>query len=231
LSPQGKILADPIILAEAEGVFRLLVQPALAADLARRLTLYRLRAKAEIRVEADAAARLSASASEGAPDPRDPGLGRWRLGGADETAQPVPQARRIASGLPQGGLDFAYGDAYPHEINLDQLGAVDFRKGCYVGQEVVSRTEHRAAARTRLLMARFDGSAPPEGAEIVAGGRVLGRVGGCVGNEGLALVRLDRLADARAAGEAVTAGGVGVAFAPPPYARFPLEPPDRPAPA
>src|SRR5580658_3312142 len=61
------------------------------------------------------------------------------------------EAHRIAVGVPQGGLDFRYGDAFPHEADMDQLGGVDFQKGCYVGQEVVSRMEHRGTARTRAV--------------------------------------------------------------------------------
>ena len=59
------------------------------------------------------------------------------------------EAHRIALGVPRGGEDFSYGNAFPHEADLDQLHGVDFDKGCYVGQEVVSRVEHRSSARSR----------------------------------------------------------------------------------
>ena len=70
------------------------------------------------------------------------------------------EAHRIALGIPRGGVDFSYGDAFPHEADMDQLGGVDFAKGCYVGQEVVSRMEHRGIARTRAVPVRYDGATP-----------------------------------------------------------------------
>ena len=70
------------------------------------------------------------------------------------------EAHRVALGVPRGGLDFIYNDAFPHDADMDQLGGVDFKKGCYVGQEVVSRVEHRGTARTRVVPVRFDGTRP-----------------------------------------------------------------------
>src|SRR6202167_3755276 len=111
------------------------------------------------------------------------------------------EAHRIALGIPSGGPDFSYGDAFPHETDMDQLGGVDFAKGCFVGQEVVSRMEHRGIARTRTVAVRFDGAAPEAGATIVAGARQVGTMGSAAAGRGLALVRLDRVAEAVANGE------------------------------
>ncbi len=105
---------------------------------------------------------------------------------------------------------------------MDQLGGVDFKKGCYVGQEVVSRMQHRGTARTRMLAARYAGEAPPPGTEITAGGKALGTTGSAAGAHGLALVRLDRLADALAAGATPLAGDRPVTLEKPAYATFAL---------
>ena len=101
--------------------------------------------------------------------------------------------------MPRGGLDFIYGDAFPHEADMDQLAGVDFDKGCYVGQEVVSRIEHRGTARSRVVPVAIDGCAPEAGAPVMAGDKQIGIMGSRAGRHGLALLRLDRVADALAA--------------------------------
>ncbi len=130
------------------------------------------------------------------------------------------EAHRIALGIPRGGLDFSYGDAFPHETDMDQLGGVDFAKGCYVGQEVVSRMEHRGTARTRAVPVRYDGGAPQPGSAIVAGERQLGTIGSAAAGKAIALLRLDRVADALAHGEALMAGGTPIRLVKPDWARF-----------
>ena len=122
--------------------------------------------------------------------------------------------------MPRGGLDFIYGDAFPHETDMDQLGGVDFDKGCFVGQEVVSRIEHRGTARTRVVPVAFDG--------LRAGGRhagergrqAVGTLGSSAQGRGLAMLRLDRVADALAAGAPLVAGGVEMRLVKPAWARF-----------
>ena len=125
-------------------------------------------------------------------------------------------AHRIACGVPRGGVDFSYGDAFPHETNMDRLHGVDFDKGCYVGQEVVSRMQHRGTARTRIVRLVLDGARPEAGVEIHAGDKPVGIMGSSVDGAGLALdQRLDRAADAQDAAVPLTAGGVGVRLAQP----------------
>ena len=97
-------------------------------------------------------------------------------------------AHRIALGVPQGGVDFAYSDAFPHETDMDQLGGVDFEKGCYIGQEVVSRMQHRGTARTRAVPVRYDGAAPEAGTTVTAGDRPVGTIGSASGGHGVALL-------------------------------------------
>jgi folate-binding protein YgfZ len=130
------------------------------------------------------------------------------------------EAHRIALGVPQGGLDFSYGDAFPHETDMDQLGGVDFSKGCYVGQEVVSRMEHRGTARTRAVPVRYDGAAPAAGAAVTAGDRQVGTMGSAAAGRAVALLRLDRVAEAISRGEPLFGGGVPIHLVKPDWARF-----------
>jgi folate-binding protein YgfZ len=115
--------------------------------------------------------------------------------------------RRIAAGVPKGGIDFTYGDAFPHEANLDRINGIDFRKGCYIGQEVVSRMQHRGTARKRIVHVTFSGDPPPLGSEIKAGDTLIGTMGSSIGKHGLAMVRLDRADEAKSAGLAPMASG------------------------
>ncbi len=223
LTPQGKIIADFFMCSAAQAAeprdesqqgFLLDVAKLAAENLLKRLSLYKLRAKL---VLADVSGELGVAASWEAPmpvasgaltfaDPRFAPMG-WRImapadklsGLADATPADY-DAHRIGLAVPQGGRDFAYGDAFPHEACMDQLGGVDFDKGCYVGQEVVSRTQHRGSARNRVAALRFSGDPPTEGAEILAGEKTIGRVGSVDAANGraIATLRLDRLADALA---------------------------------
>ena len=97
--------------------------------------------------------------------------------GAELVEPALYEAHRMALGVPRGGLDFIYGDAFPHETDMDQLGGVDFDKGCFVGQEVVSRIEHRGTARTRVVPVRFEGFAPEAGMPVSAGDKTVGTLG------------------------------------------------------
>ena len=119
------------------------------------------------------------------------------------------------------GRDYMQNDLFPHEALLDQLGGADFRKGCYIGQEVVSRMEHRGTARTRALPVRFrNGFGVIGGLEIKAGDRVLGRLGESIGDMAIGLIRLDRLEDAYRDGADITGGGVPLDVIVPDFVRF-----------
>ena len=216
LTPQGKVAADFLVVdATPQGGtdrFLLDVPAALAGDLTRKLTLYRLRAAVAI---ADRSADLGVTAhwpdGPGARDPRHPDLGTRSIGprgAADAAARLAYEDHRIALGIPDGGRDFAYGDAFPHDANLDRLGGVDFGKGCYVGQEVVSRVHHRGTARKRIVPVRFDGRAPAAGADIRVGEIVIGTMGASHAGRGLAMVRTDRAEEAAALGAPPVADGV-----------------------
>ena len=127
---------------------------------------------------------------------------------------------RIALGVPRGGLDFIYGDAFPHEAEMDQLAGVDFDKGCFVGQEVVSRIAHRGSARTRVVPVAYDGAAPAPGLPVQAGEQNLGMMGSAAAGRGLAALRLDRTEEALARGATLVAGGITLRLVKPSWARF-----------
>jgi len=242
LTPQGKIIADFIVIeATDSGGFFLDIPRGLGVTLVEKLNLYKLRAKVGIEDLSETLGVLAAWDGSGATDkglcysdPRLPALGlrvilppqlaadaAIALGASFVDASDY-DAHRIALGVPRGGVDFSYGDAFPHEADMDQLGGVDFTKGCYVGQEVVSRIEHRGTARTRAVSIRYDGAAPGPGVSIMAGERQVGIMGSAADGRGVALLRLDRVTDAMTAGEPLTGGGVPIRLAKPDWARFPF---------
>jgi folate-binding protein YgfZ len=242
LTPQGKIIADFIVTeapAKDGGGFFLDVPRALCGALVAKLNIYKLRAKV---IAEDLSAVLGVLAAwDGGgtaelglayADPRLPALGfrvmlppHLAASAAAELGATLVDAgqyegHRIALGVPQGGLDFSYGDAFPHETDMDQLGGVDFTKGCYIGQEVVSRMEHRGTARSRAVPVRYGGSAPAAGAAVTAGDRQVGTMGSSAAGRALALLRLDRVTEAIACGEPLIAGGVPIHLVKPDWARF-----------
>jgi tRNA-modifying protein YgfZ len=242
LTPQGKIIVD-FIAAEAAtedgGGFFLDCPRALAGELAKKLTFYRLRAKVTVEDLSEALGVMAVWGGAGEteyglcyPDPRLPAMGMRVILppesaadaaadlGAALTAEAAYEAHRIALGVPRGGQDFMYGDTFPHEADMDQLGGVDFEKGCYVGQEVVSRVEHRNSARSRLVPVAYDGAAPAGGVAVMAGDKQAGTFGSAAAGHGIALLRLDRVADAMADGTPLTAGGVPIAPTKPAWAKF-----------
>jgi len=245
LTPQGKILFEFFVVKAPDG-FLLETARDKTADLAKRLAMYRLRAKAGIEDASDgykvlaawgdAPDRLEQSADAiSFQDLRLPALGVRMLAeaklaagvasAADNIDAPADayHAHRVALGVPEGGKDYAFGDAFPHEADLDQLNGVSFTKGCFIGQEVVSRMQNRGSVRKRVMP--ITGEAPlVQGAEITVGPAVIGSVGSVAGRQALALVRLDRAAEAEAKGEALLAGGVRIMLRKPPWATFDLAP-------
>src|SRR6185312_5983399 len=165
-------------------------------------------------------------------DPRLPGLGmRCMLpphlasdAAADLAATLTDaddyEAHRITLGAPRGGLDFYYNDAFPHEADMDQLNGIDFDKGCYVGQEVVSRVEHRGTARKRVVPVAFEDFAPSPGLPVMCGDKQVGTLGSTSKGRGLALLRLDRVKDALAARSPLEAGGITIRAVKPSWAKF-----------
>jgi folate-binding protein YgfZ len=224
LTPQGKILFAFTIVKRPDG-FLLETARAAAPDLVKRLTLYRLRAKVTLN---DLSASHATVVAWGGPtpdvplavtfrDPRHPDLG-WRLLMAPEMAVKLAaedegeaawHRHRIALGVPEAGLDYAPGDTFPHEADFDLFAGVSFTKGCFVGQEVVARMQHKTVVRKRIV--RIEADRPLDtGAEVTVGEAVIGTVGTTAGAEALAMLRLDRAAEAREKGQALAAGGAAV---------------------
>lgn len=244
LTPQGKIMVDMIVAeapAEDGGGFFLDSPRALCLTLVERLNFYKLRAKviAEDLSEILGVMTIWDGVAETEyglcyADPRLPKLGmRCMLpphlaadAAADLGATLVDaseyEVHRITLGAPRGGLDFNYNDAFPHEADMDQLNGVDFEKGCYVGQEVVSRVEHRGTARKRVVPVAFEDFAAEAGVAVKAGDMDIGVMGTSArgSGRGLAMLRLDRVADALAAGTPLMSGGMPLRPVKPAWARF-----------
>ena len=235
LNPQGKVLFDFFVVA-ANGGYLLDVVKDKSGELTKRLSFYRLRAEVEIVDEPS----LAISAAWGGephpckdavvyPDPRLPELGFRLILRADTSAaelgcSPASEAdydtNRIRLGVPEGGLDYGFGEAFPHEALFDQLNGVEFAKGCYVGQEVVSRMEHRGTARRRIVPIESEATLPLSGSSIEVGNMPIGTIGSVSGASGLALVRLDRAEEALARGIPLTAAGVKLRLRQPSFAKF-----------
>ncbi|MGN6284396.1 MAG: CAF17-like 4Fe-4S cluster assembly/insertion protein YgfZ [Afipia sp.] len=245
LTPQGKIIADFLVTqatAGQGGGFLFDVPKALAQTLADRLGFYKLRAKVTIENLSEGLGVLAVWDGDPAmkpdltfADPRDERMG-WRTLvpadlaekaakaiGAEVVDASAYEAHRIACGVPRGGADFIYGDAFPHETNMDRLHGVDFDKGCYIGQEVVSRMEHRGTARTRTIRVSVDQSAPEVGVSVTAGDKTIGTMGSAANGRGLALLRTDRASDALDAGLQLSAGGLPITLVAPDDVRMPTK--------
>ena len=235
LTPQGKILFDLFTLATEAG-FLLDAAASGAEALAGRLAMYRLRRKIPIEPKPGLAV-AAIWGSEVPPeldggllfrDPRTTGLGYRAIGPLTrlEAAATADAGHyhehRVSLGVADSDRDIGSGQLFPHEANLDQLQGVSFTKGCYVGQEVVSRMEHRGTARNRIVPVRFEGAPPAPGTEVAAGGRGLGRMLSAGDGRGLALLRLDRAEAARATGDAILAGDTPIAVERPEWARYPV---------
>lgn len=209
LTPQGKILHTMFVHPAPDGVVLDIAADG-ADDLKRRLTLFRLRRKIGIEARPD----LGVVLGEGAPDPRHPDLPRRAIVEGPERADwGAYDAARIAAGISDQGRDYGAEEVFPHDVNMDLLHGVDMKKGCFVGQEVVSRMHRKGGVRKRICRIAFAGAAPAYGAKIVDEGRAdLGTVRSTLGGRGLSLARIDRLAQAQ--GE-ITADGIVLSLTPP----------------
>ena len=200
LSPQGRLLFDLFVIGGEEGCL-LDVQAARRDDLVQRLTIYRLRARIEI---AAAPGRISAlwntaSAPSGwSPDPRLAELGFRGVDleppqGVQTLDEAAYDAFRLGLGAPDPARDTLPDKTYPIEADFDLLNGIDFKKGCFVGQETTSRMKRRGGVRSRMLPIAFEGAAPPFGAEVMAGSLRAGEVLSGGDGRAMALLRLDRI--------------------------------------
>lgn len=219
LTPQGKFLYDLFVVAQGDTLL-VDVEAGRAEEFRKKLSLYKLRAKVviaptELSVFAvtDAGALglagtpgLSQSFGDGIAyvDPRLASLGTRVVLSSDqalvtaglEVGEPsLWDAARIAAGIPDGSRDMAVDKALLLENGFDELGGVDFEKGCYMGQELTARTKYRGLIKKRLLPVTVDGIVPPPGTVLTVGGAEAGEMRSSCGQEGLALVRLEHLND------------------------------------
>jgi tRNA-modifying protein YgfZ len=233
LSPQGKILFA-FFVVKSGGDFLLDVARDRAADLAKRLNFYKLRAAAQF-TDISADVMVVASWHQPPPgaggflayaDPRSAELGHrlilpaaraCELGAMTASADDY-HALRVLCGVPEEGRDYPLGDAFPHEANFDLLHGVSFTKGCYVGQEVVSRMQNKTVVRKRIVP--IGGTDLRSGVEITHGAGVIGTIGTVAGDKALAMLRLDRAVEAADKGQALMAGGSAITVAPAALERY-----------
>jgi folate-binding protein YgfZ len=230
LTPQGKILFDFLISRAGENAFHLECRADIADDFMRRLMLYKMRAKVEI-AKADQALVAVAWGSDSTASQfdsttvadarfRDVAVSRFYGGTAEGGDAAEWQALRIAHGIAESGSDYQLGDAFPHDVLLDETGGIGFKKGCYVGQEVVSRMQHRGTARRRVLIVEAERPLPAPGTELTAAGRPVGTLGSTADTTGLAIARIDRVKAALDAGQPILADDVPVSLVIPAWAKF-----------
>ena len=202
LTPQGKILFD-FLVSEGDGAVLLDCAADAADTLAKRLTMYRLRAKVEIerREQLAVLAAWGGDPLHGAlRDPRLEALGTRAIVAQTEAPGALEPAsayrdHRLGLGVPEAA-DFGRDKMFALDADLDELHGVDFRKGCYVGQELTARMKHRGTARKRLLPITGDRTLPAPGTSVTAAGKSVGEITSAYGSRGFALVRLDRLEEA-----------------------------------
>lgn len=238
LTPQGKFLFDFFMVRDPadETAFLLDCAASRVAELQKRLTMYKLRADASFDdVSRDYVVRAIWGGAQDAEipagsvrftDPRSPLLGVREIVPAAEVSVVVGDAQSyrdfaVSLGVPDGAVDILADKDFPIECNLDLLNGIDFKKGCFVGQEVASRAHRKGKARKRLVIGRIDGTPPAAGDDVMMGDAKVGSVAGVSGGMALAMVFLDRVA--KAGGTQAMAGGATLALDVPPYAAFSLE--------
>lgn len=220
LTPQGKTLFD-FLITEGEGALLIDCAAASRDALVKRLSMYRLRAKVTIEPRNQLAVLVGLTARPALrgitfDDPRHPGLGHRSIGARAEMPKDVGTSadyhkHRLELGIPEGA-DFGSDKIFALDGDLDELHAVSFEKGCYVGQELTARMKHRGTARKRLVPISADIALPLSGA-LKAGARDIGEITSAYGTRGFASVRLDRLEDA--GNGTIDVGGVRVNVARP----------------
>ncbi len=208
LMPQGKIISDLLALRTPVGF--LLDVPAQADEaLAKRLKMFKLKAKVDISIREDLA--VYAFIKDGLVDPRNADMPRRSIdskGLWDNTSRRAYDIECIKNGVPEQGKEFGENEVFPADVNMDLLNGVDFKKGCFVGQEVVSRMKRRATARRRTLGFHFPDGAPDSYTPLMLGETNIGTLSSSTTDYAFALVRIDRMAKAQIEhGDAFQANG------------------------
>jgi folate-binding protein YgfZ len=222
LSPQGKVQAEGLV-GWADGAFWLDADASVADGFFKRMRMYKLRAQLEIEdLRGSHRVGWTDEAEEGGEaDGRDTSLGRRVIATTADAAVWAAAderfaRRRISAGVAELGPDFAPDSVFPHDIGMDFLGGVDFRKGCYIGQEVVSRMQHRGTARRRPVIVAGVPDGAAAGAPVVIADREAGTIGTPVDGEAVAIIRLDRVDE----GARPTIGGLPVELRLPSWATY-----------
>ena len=234
LTPQGKFLFDFFVVEDGDHIL-LDCQADRREALIKRLTMYRLRSAVtieDVTGEQVVAVVWGGDISEtngcfAFPDPRLEALGTRLIGPPEavakalETCDPASQdnwtAHRIGLGIPESGTDILPEDTFWLEANAEDLHGVDFKKGCYVGQEVTSRIKHKSTLKKRLIPLNFGDADAPAGVPVMAGEKKAGDVRSTFGNMGIAMLRIDRVAEG---GGVITADGKPAELATPDWMGF-----------
>lgn len=196
LTPQGKFLYDFFII-EHHGKLFLDVAKATRAELVKRLTMYKLRSKVDIAELSWMQVAVAWGNSDIAgevkfTDPRLSALGVRVLGSVLKAeANDAYEHHRISLGVPEGGRDLESNDSFPMQWAYDKLNAVDFNKGCYVGQEVTARAKHIGTVRKRPYKIQASSTLPAAGAPIMTEGKEAGKMATSIGNTGVALLNIE----------------------------------------
>lgn len=189
LTPQGKLRGDFFLVPDGDAILLDCV-PVLEQPLFASLSMYRLRADVQMeQIERPASTGLGPAPDGAFQDPRHPALG-WRAYDGRPSQPFDMDAIRVAAVVPMFGPDLMEGD-YILEAQFERLGGVDFKKGCYVGQEVTARMKHKTELRKGWAQVGISGSAQP-GTEITQDGKSVGRLGTVSGDRALAYLRFDR---------------------------------------
>ena len=201
LTPQGKYLADFFVIKTTDALL-IDIKSTIADATLRRLTMYRLRADVQITPTDMAVTRGLGPAPDGAfADPRHPALG-WRAYGDIGSAPIIDwDAIRVTHTIPETGIELIADDSYLLESGFERLHGVDFRKGCYVGQEVTARMKHKTDLRKGLVRVGINGAAAV-GTPILAGDKPSGTLFTQSGEHAIAYLRFDRLDGPLMAGSA-----------------------------
>ncbi len=202
LTPQGKYLADFFVVAAGDALL-LDIKDSFAEATVKRLSMYRLRADVQIVASDLAVTRGLQDPPPGAlADPRHAALGWRNYGAAGGRAAIDWDAIRVTHCIPETGIELIADDSYLLETGFERLHGVDFRKGCYVGQEVTARMKHKTELRKGLVRVAVQGIAPV-GTEIFAGEKLVGRLFTQSGGFGIAYLRFDQAVGTMRAGDAI----------------------------
>ena len=201
LTPQGKYLADFFLVPDGDAILIDVAQD-FAPGLMQRLSLYKLRADVALSLSERGVATGPGPAPEGAfADPRNPALG-WRAYDGRASEDMNTEALRIEYLVPESGVELVANESYPLEMNFEALNGVDFRKGCYVGQEVTARMKHKTELKKGLARVSVDGDAPVGTEILTEDGKVAGTLFTHADGRGLAYLRFDRATGPLRAGNA-----------------------------